>query len=41
MIHFETAEHVLLCPNEYMVDVFLQSQLALEWWLEEVDMLAF
>jgi hypothetical protein len=36
-IHEETAEHVLLCPEEGQVEVFMQSSLALEWWLNKVD----
>ncbi len=37
-IHVETAEHVILCPEEGQVEVFMQSLLALEWWLHDVDM---
>jgi hypothetical protein len=33
----ETAEHVLLCPEEGQVEVFMQSLMALEWWLNKVD----
>ncbi len=36
-IHKETAEHVLLCPEEGRVEVFIQSLLALERWLNKVD----
>jgi hypothetical protein len=37
MIHKETAEHVLLCPEEGQVEVFMQPSLALERWLKKVD----
>jgi hypothetical protein len=37
MIHKETAEHVLLYPEEGQVEVFMQSLLALEQWLNKVD----
>jgi hypothetical protein len=37
-IHIETAEHVILCPEEGQVEVFMQPLLALEWWLHDVDM---
>ena len=33
----ETAEHVILCPEEGQVEVFMQSLLALEQWLNNVD----
>jgi hypothetical protein len=33
----ETAEHVILCPEEGQVEVFMQSLLALEQWLHDVD----
>ncbi len=36
-IHVETAEHVILCPKEGQVEVFMQLLLALEWWLHDVD----
>jgi hypothetical protein len=36
-IHKETAEHVLLCLEEGQVEMFMQSLLALEWWLNKVD----
>jgi hypothetical protein len=36
-IHEETPEHVLLCPEEGQVEVFMQLLLALEWWLNKVD----
>jgi hypothetical protein len=36
-IHVETAEHVILCPEEGQVEVFMQSLLALEQWLNNVD----
>jgi hypothetical protein len=36
-IHEGTAEHVLLCPEEGQVEVFMQSLLALERWLNKVD----
>jgi hypothetical protein len=36
-IHLETAEHVLLCPKEGQVEVFMQLSMALEWWLNKVD----
>ncbi len=36
-IHVETAEHVILCPEEGQVKVFMQSLLFLERWLHEVD----
>jgi hypothetical protein len=32
-IHVEMAEHVILCPEEGRVEVFMQSLLFLEWWL--------
>ena len=31
------AEHVLLCPEEGRVEVFMQLLLALKWWLHDVD----
>jgi hypothetical protein len=31
------AEHVILCPEESRVEAFMQSLLALERWLHEVD----
>ncbi len=34
----ETAEHVILCPEEGQVEVFMQSLQALEQWLHDVDM---
>jgi hypothetical protein len=37
-IHVEMAEHVILCPEEGRVEVFMQSSLFLERWLHEVDM---
>ncbi len=37
MIHVEMAEHVLLCPEEGRVEVFMQLLLALERWLHDVD----
>jgi hypothetical protein len=36
-IHVEMAEHVILCPEEGQVEVFMQSSLALERWLHDVD----
>jgi hypothetical protein len=36
MIHKETAEHVLLCPEEGRVEVFMQLLLAFERWLNKV-----
>jgi hypothetical protein len=36
-IHEETAEHVLLCPEKGQVEVFMESLLALERWLNKVD----
>jgi hypothetical protein len=36
-IHVETAEHVILCPEEGRVEVFIQSLLFLERWLHKVD----
>jgi hypothetical protein len=36
-IHVETAEYVLLCPKECQVEVFMQSSMALERWLNKVD----
>jgi hypothetical protein len=38
-IHVETAEHVILCPEEgrVEVEVFMQLLLFLEWWLHKVD----
>jgi hypothetical protein len=36
-IHFETAEHVLLCPEAGRVKAFLLCTSALKWWLDEVD----
>jgi hypothetical protein len=32
------AEHVILCPEEGRVEVFMQSSLFLERWLHKVDM---
>jgi hypothetical protein len=37
MIHVETAEHVILCPEEGQVEVFMQLLLALERWLHDAD----
>jgi hypothetical protein len=37
-IHVETADHVILCPEEGQVEVFTQLLLALEWWLYDDDM---
>ncbi len=31
------AEHVILCPEEGRVEVFMQLLLFLEWWLHKVD----
>jgi hypothetical protein len=36
-IHVEMAEHVILCPEEGWVEVFMQSLLILEQWLHKVD----
>jgi hypothetical protein len=36
-IHVETAEHVILCPEEGQVEVFMQLSLALEQWLHDLD----
>ncbi len=36
-VHVEMAEHVILCPEESWVEVFMQSLLFLERWLHEVD----
>ncbi len=36
-IQVETAEHVILCPEEGQVEVFMQLLLFLERWLHEVD----
>ena len=36
-IHVEMAEHVILCPEEGRVEVFMQSSLFLERWLHKVD----
>jgi hypothetical protein len=36
-IYVEMAEHVILCPEEGQVEVFMQSLLALERWLHDVD----
>ncbi len=36
-IHVEMAEHVILCPEEGQVEVFMQLSLALERWLHDVD----
>jgi hypothetical protein len=38
MIHVEMAEHVIPCPEEGQVEVIMQSLLALERWLHNVDM---
>ncbi len=35
--HVETAEHVILCPEEGRVEVFMQSSLFLEQWLHKVN----
>ncbi len=37
-IHVEMAEHVILCPEEGRVEVFMQSLLSLERWLHKVGM---
>ncbi len=37
IIHVETAEHIILCPEVGRVEAFMQSSRALEQWLEEVD----
>jgi hypothetical protein len=36
-IHVKMAEHVILCPEEGRVEVFMQSSMALEGWLQDVD----
>jgi hypothetical protein len=36
-IHVETAEHIILCPEEGRVEVFMQLLLFLERWLHEVN----
>ncbi len=36
-IHVEMAEHVIFCPEEGQVEVFMQLLLFLERWLHEVD----
>jgi hypothetical protein len=36
-IHVETAEHVILCPEEGRVEVFMQLLLFLELWLHNVN----
>ncbi len=37
IIHVETAEHVILCPEVGRVEAFMQSSQALEQWLGEAD----
>jgi hypothetical protein len=37
LLHVETAEHILLCPEEGRVEAFWLCTLALEQWLEEAD----
>jgi hypothetical protein len=36
-LHVETAEHVILCPEEGHVEVFMRSSELLEWWLYDVN----
>ncbi len=36
-IHVETAEHLLLCPEEGQIEAFCLAMTALEWWLKEAD----
>jgi hypothetical protein len=37
-IHMETAEHIMLCPEEGLIDTFQLATTALECWLNEADM---
>ncbi len=36
-LHVETAEYVILCPEEEHVEVFMRSSELLEWWLYDVN----
>jgi hypothetical protein len=36
-IHVETAEHILLCPEEGWIEAFWLAMTALERWLKEAD----
>jgi hypothetical protein len=36
-IHLETAEHILLCPEEGWIEAFRLATTVLEQWLEEAD----
>jgi hypothetical protein len=37
LLHVETAKHVILCPEEGHVEVFMRLSELLEWWLYNVN----